>query len=216
MTTTLNRKTLLQTLKHSAIGVTRQEVLEQSDSFCFVEGELITFSDHIMTRCDSPIPDLTAAVPVQRLLKLLDKFPDEDVTVSFKNGRLTFSAGKRARSSWLSVQNEITLPYAAVPQPTEWKKVRTGLPNLLLQAARITSSSQALPLATVVHVTSKRVEACDNARAFRAELRTGLSECFIPGASVLKLEGMELKEVSLDENWVHFKTPTHQISLCCQ
>jgi hypothetical protein len=205
----INREMLLNALRFARLGAaTRGETLEQSNSFVFVEDKLITFNDEIMTQSPSPL-DFTSAILADELLKIIDKMPDEELEVESKGGEVHVKGAKR--SAGITSFKEISLPYDAVPPPGKWSKLGDGVLNMLQQAARTCGRDVTQELTTLVHVTPKMVEACDNWRLFRADMETGFpEECLLPAASVLQIATLELKRVSINEGWAHFRTSAKQ------
>lgn len=184
-------------------------VLEQSDCFVFTGGQLITFNDEIMTRAPSPL-DFDVVVPAADFLKVLGKLPDKEVDVRKVKGELIVK-GKR-RSSGITIQAKVRLPYKEVPSPKTWNRIQEGVTGMLKQAARTCGKDLSAPLTTVVHVDKNVIEACDNFRVFRATMQTGFPEkVLIPAFSMTALETIPLYKVATKskngkEGWAHFRT----------
>jgi len=77
----VNRKELLTILGKVAPGLSNTEILEQSSSFIFMDGLVITFNDEISV--SHPIPyDWTGAVVAKELMTLLKKYKDDEIEVN--------------------------------------------------------------------------------------------------------------------------------------
>ena len=211
----VNRKSLLEWLKFASLGIAKQgETIEQSNSFVFTEGELITFNDEVMTRSKNPL-DITGAVLATEFLRLVEKFPDDELDITIK-GEEVIIKGTR-RSAGVTRLADIHLPYDAVPVPKKTFKLDDRTLPMLLQAARTCGKDVTQELTMLVHVTPKIVEACDNFRMFRATLPTGFpAEGLMTASSILLLETLTVKRVGMGDGWVHFKLgPGQSISLRC-
>lgn len=213
----VKREELLQSLQFARLGLSnRGETLEQSNSYVFKDGKLVTFNDEILSRCTSPLGDLQAAVLAEEFLTLVEKLPDEELEVELK-GKEMVLVGTR-RSAGITAFIEIQLPFDAVPAPEKWYKLGEKTFGMLQQAARICSRDATMELTTVVHATPKLVESCDNFRLFRATIETGFpEEVLIPAESLLELEPWKVVSVSVGKGWVHFRTEdkTHVVSIRC-
>jgi len=206
----VKRETLVKALQFANLGTSaRGETLEQSNSFIFKEGKLITFNDEILTISESPL-DFTAAVLADDFVKLMEKFPDEYLEINLK-GEEVIIKGKR-RSAGITCFHEIQLPYDAVPAPSDWSKLSENTLKMLVLAAHTCGKDVTQALTMVVHTTPKLIEASDNFRLFRANLNTGFpGEVLLPALSVLKLDGLDIKRVSIAEGWAHFRTASKQV-----
>jgi len=212
-----NRESLYKILSVSAMGLSKRELLEQSDCFVFTEDSLITFNGEVLTRVSNPLPEIQGAVPADDLMKLLAKFPDEELSIKVRGDGLLIKAGKR-RAAGLKRAAEVALPFDGVPQPTKWKEAPEVLLGVLQQAAQICGKDETQPRTTEVHVTKDLVEACDNFRMFRYTMEsTGLTkDALIPASSLELLRTLSPTHVSQRGGWLHFKTDTdHEVSVRC-
>ena len=212
----IKREDFLKILNIAAVGLTRREILEQSNSFVFTEDYLVTFNGEVLTKCKNPLDDVTGAVGAEDLTKLLSKFPDEFIEVIDKGDELRIKAGGR-RSAGITKAAEVALPFDDVPAPKKWNPIPETLLSVLHQAARVCGQDETQPRTTEVHVTEDKVEACDNFRLFRYTMDTGFKkELLIPALSVAGLAGLVFTHCSTRGGWVHFKTESdHVVSLRC-
>lgn len=214
----VSRERLLKVLAIASVGLTKREILEQSNAYVFTEDSLVTFNGEVLTRTANPLrtaeETITGAVPADKLMSLLSKLPDDEVEVSVKGEEFRIKGGKR-RAAGITRGVEIHLPYADVPLPKKWGKVPEKLMGVLLQAARVCGSDETKPRTTEVHVAEDRVEACDNTRLFRYTMKTGFAKAvLIPAVSVEAIAGLVVRKVSAGSGWVHFKTRgNHTVSV---
>ncbi len=209
----VSRSSLLDCLKKVLSGTSRKEILEQSDALIFQGEEVITFNGEVLFRHTSPV-NLNAVVPARVLVRLLDKMPDDEIDVSQQGGELRIKGVHR--SAGIACPVDVLLPYKEVPQPKTWSKIPEGVVRHLLHAASVCGVDPSQPLTTVVHITPKMVESCDNYRLYRATLATGFpQEVLIHYGGVQALEGMNPLEVSIESGWTHFKTKEGVVSVIC-
>jgi hypothetical protein len=220
------RGPLLAKLNVAALGTAAKETVEQSSCFIFMDENLVTYNDEIMVRVKNPLAELCVPedghegpVPIvvnaTDLLQILAKIPDDEVKLTVGNGELRVK-GKR-QTAGIACQHEVALPVDQVPRPTSWSRVGEGVAGLLQQAARTCGDDEAQFLATCVHVTPERIEACDNNRLFRVDCSTGFpTEILVPAKSLGQLDGVELVKVGVDEAtaWCHFKTAGGAVVSC--
>lgn len=199
----VNRVSLLASLQEASLGLSSKENLEQSNCFCFSEGSLVTFNDQILVRLKSPL-DFDGVVIATDLVKVLEKFPDDEVDVIRKGSEIVIKGNRR--TAGISCEAEVRLPFETVPKPEKWSKLAEGASAMLQQAARTCGHDETQFLTTVVHVTPQRIEACDNYRLFRADGPTGFpEEILIPASGIEGLMKLAVIRTCIGKGWVHFR-----------
>lgn len=205
----VKREELLTALQFAKLGTSlRGEMLEQSNSFVFVDGNVVTFNDEIKTTSHSPLGDIEAAVIADDLLRLLEKLPDEEIEVGIKKGKKghELSIKGKKRRAGVTCFAEITLPYDEIPKPEKWSKLGEGVVEMLQHASHICGNNITDELTTYVHVTPDYIEASDNRRLLRADMETGFpEECLLPAKSLKVISSVDIRRVSVGEGWVHFR-----------
>jgi hypothetical protein len=208
----ISRGELLSKLNEASIGLGQgmKKTVAQSDCFIFTTIDevrtLVTFDDEIMVRIASPL-DFDVIVQATELLAILARIPDDEITVSLINGEFRIKGKMKTRVAGLVTQAELAMPLDQIAAPGKWHRLGEGAARLMQQAAYVCGDDEAQYLATCVHVTPDRVEACDNKRMFRADMATGFpGEILLPATSLHELEGLEILKVSIGEGWSHFKT----------
>lgn len=198
------RGELLARLNETSIGLSAKENIAQSNCFVFHGDRLITFNDDVMARVPSPL-DFDAVVNAADLLGIIGKIPDEEIDIFPHVGELRIK-GQR-RSAGIVCTTTIELPYHAVPSPTKWTRCAEGLQSMLQQSARTCAKEDTQYLATCVHITPQRVEACDNDRLLRVDAPTGFpGEFLIPAVNVAAIDGLELTKCAIGDGWAFFRT----------
>ena len=114
----IKKLNLLNELELVSSGLSNREILEQSDSFVFVEGTLFTFNEEVSCRIDSCLEDLTAAVKAKPLLEVLRKMSEDEIEINFNDSEFRVR-GKR-REAGIRLEKNITLPIRTVEEAEEW------------------------------------------------------------------------------------------------
>lgn len=214
----VQRKDAIKKLENAMVGVTPNAILEQSNTFVFKDGDLITFNGEIFTRQDSPFgTEIEGSIIANDFLKILQRLPDEVIKVEVANGEIRLR-GKNKRAG-LRMMSEILLPYGDIVAPEKWKKIPEGLWSALIQASHVCGKDETMPKTTHVHITPDAVEATDSFRVFRATLTTKIKKEMMVHANGL-LNASQYKPTKMGatkDSWFHLKTEDGMCValLCC-
>lgn len=201
----INRESILVALEAVRPGLSKREVIEQSDCVVFDSGTLYTYNDEVCCRVPSGLTEeFQGAFPAEKILAQLSGMPDENVDLEMTETGLLIS-GKRRRAEVFR-KAEVVLPFRAVTVPDEW----TPLPGAFAEAVDVVrrgaSRDEGKFLLSCIHVTPEWLEACDNYQAIRWPLETGFSKPTLfraPAlASVVERGPSEFAEAEL---WTHFQ-----------
>ena len=220
----ISKKELVEALEAVRPGLANRELIEQSTSFAFLDGLVVTYNDEISV--SRPVPSLsgiTGAVAADELYSLLGRIDRDQITVEAAESELQVRAG-RVRAG-LPMHAEVKLPLEEVKGKKEWK----DLPKKFMEALHLVvfscSVDMSIPLLTCVHISGKIVESSDNIRLARYELdkpvTAGSDPLLIPGSSVKELVSTSLRSPvkriarsSDPSGWVHFLTEEGTIFSC--
>jgi len=200
----MNRLDLLKKLNAVSAGLSKKELLEQSNSFVFSGKQLITFNGEIMCRTKNPF-NFDCVVRAEELVKILTRMNDEEIKVTLDDNEIVIKG--RGKAAGLSCEAEVLLPFSNVPRPKEWFEVGKGVAKILQQAAMTCGVDESMPQTTCVHIEKNKIEACDNFRMYRCKIKTGFPvEMLIPAMSLKAVKGHKMKAVSSTKEWLHFKS----------
>lgn len=213
----VKRAEVLQKLENAAVAITGKAILEQSNTFVFQAGELVTFNGEVLTRQPSPFGnEIEGSIIASNLLMTMQRFPDDTLQIRQRDGELRIK-GKR-RESGIKMMAEVLLPYDDVPVPEKFRKMPDNLPGFLVQAARVCGKDETAPKTTHVHITKDRVESTDSYRAFRAKIETNLPRPILVHAmNLIDACKFDIKKMSVSKaDWFHVRTSDGMvISLIC-
>lgn len=203
----VGRLSLLSALDAVQPGLSATNRIEQSGCFIFKSGRVQTFNDEVACRVRSPLKDkLEGAVPAKQLQALLRLLPDEEVDVLSTPTKLIVK-GKRSKTDLL-MDAEVVLPVDEIEQPTAWGPLHKTFTEAVGMVEACASKDSDHFVATCVHVHPRRVEATDGFRIARYKLRTGLAAPTLVKRDSLKhIIGLDMTEVGVTDNWLHFRNP---------
>lgn len=96
MTTKIGRENLLRTLEYVSPGLSTRDIIEQSTSFVFKGGQVITYNDEVSCRGPSGLDEgLTGAVRADKLLDLLRKLPDDELDIGLVDSEFNVMGSRK-------------------------------------------------------------------------------------------------------------------------
>ncbi len=213
----VKREEVLRKLENAIVAVTTNAILEQSDTYVFKDGKLVTFDGEILTRQESPFDtEIEGSIIAGDFLKVLQRFPDETLQVRRHGGELIIKG--RRRSAGIKMMADVLLPYEDIPIPKKWREWPEGLRDALMQAITVCGKDETVPKTTHVHIAQDRVEASDSFRVLRIDIKTGLRHPILVHAmSLVNACKYDLKKMSVSKGgWFHVATSDDMtMSLLC-
>jgi len=212
----ISRESLLRSLELVQPGLTKKADLDQSNCFCFQDGEVFTFNDKIACRCATPLDkEITGAVVAEKLLEILKKLPDDEIRVSQTDNYLQI-LGKGGRKSKHALQSEIRLPINMIERPTEdWVEIHPKFCEAVGLVHHSALKEDSLSNLVFVHINPDFVEACDNAQLTRYTLKTGVSKSLLINQEDIRhISKLHMTHLCETDSWVHFKNDNGLILSC--
>lgn len=208
----IGREELLRSLDAVSPGLSKSELVEQSNCYVFEEGRVQTYNDEVACTIKSPLK-ITGAVDAEPLKNLLSKLKEEFINMEQENGELLVKG--KGRRAGIRCQHEIRLPIGNVEKAGDWQK----LPEDFTEAIEIVSGSAGKNdsefVLTCIHLTPKWVEASDDYQITRYKIKTGLKANILVRANSLKsVIGLDMTEFSESQSWIHFRNPAGLIYSC--
>ena len=199
----VKREKLLKALKAVAPGLAKKEVIEQSTSFVFLNGQVATYNDEITVRHTADI-GVDGAVKSDEFMKLISKLKAEEISINVEESQLQIQAGKT--KAGLVMDAEIHLPLESVTDPEKWLKFPSGLLEALNSCSFSVSRDLANPILTCLFVEQNRVISSDKWRITRYTMKKGKIKPFLlPATAVPHLNKMSPTHYAVTKNWAHFK-----------
>ncbi len=211
----IDRLELLNALDRVKGGLAQKEIIEQSTSFAFMDGKVVTYNDEISISHPVKGLDLTGAIKAQELYQFLNKIKQEEIDISWDEGQFKITAGKA--KAGLILQGEVRLPVEEVGKIGKFK----DLPDNFVEGLRFCQTScskdMSRPVLTCVHVGADgNIEASDGYRVTTYNLGNKIptKTFLIPASSVNELVKYKIQKIAGGESWIHFKTEDNTIFSC--
>lgn len=205
----INRQDFLNDLRMVQAGLSTKELLEQSSSFVFKDKTVFTFNDEIACRKPTVL-DFEGAVRADKLLKILDKLPEDDKILEvFENdkGQLEFR-GRNKRFAFAR-EEELLLPIEKILEevPKAWGRLPSNFAEIIDRVKGCVSTDEANHFAlTCIHFHPDYIEACDTRQVLR--WKTSLKNktaMLIRGSAIGHIVGLGVSEISATASWIHFR-----------
>jgi len=210
----INRQKFLNVLNTVICGAHKKEVLEQSHCFIFKGDRIISFNGEIYASAIFPSTEpKDFAVQAYDLIQLVAKFPDEEITLAIKNNQLMIS-GKKKRAG-LTIQKEILLPVEDIPQPNKKIRIKEGVMEALIMAAKVCISSHEDYRVSHVQISPNKIQATDKNRFLRITIKTGLKTILVPSGAILAVKDIPIDRISLGKGWLFIGNKNVQLGICC-
>lgn len=214
----MKREELLKALEIVKPGLASREILEQSNSFAFMNGYVVTYNDELSICHPVEGLNITGAVRAEELYQLLNKLRKEDIEIEISGAELLVKSG-RAHAG-IVVQSEIKLPLEEIGKIGDWKP----LPDTFAVGIKFTLPSTGKDLSnnrlTCLHIrTDGLLEASDNYRITRYRVADALpvkNNLLLPSASASQIVKYSLHQVAESKGWIHFQTEQGGTIISCR
>lgn len=212
--TTVNRQEFLSKLESVEPGLSPRPILEQSSSFVFKDGKVMTYNEEIACRYKTPLK-ITGAVHAAHLLTLLRKLGEEEVEVDVNEEQTEILIKGKGRRAGIALDANIVLGIDAVEEPGEW----ADLPEDFLEGISMVGECAArdasnFPL-NCINIAPKWLEAADDFQIMRYKIKTGVQDATLVKQEYIRhITKLEMNQVSLTETWIHFRNKGGLIFSC--
>lgn len=210
----MKKQNLQKALEIVKPGLAGKEMIEQSTSFAFIKGRIVTYNDEISL--SHPVEDLEieGAVQAEELYKLLSKIKKDEIEVTIEKNELLLEAGRI--KAGLILQQEIKLPLEEIGELGEWKKLPENFIKYVKFATAACSRDMSKPVLTCVHIHKDVIEGSDSFRIARCQLKEEMpvKTFLIPATSAIELIRLEPKKIAEGEGWMHFQTDEETVLSC--
>jgi DNA polymerase III sliding clamp (beta) subunit (PCNA family) len=211
----IERQKLLDALQFVKPGLSSKEMIEQSTSFAFKEGRIMTYNDEISVSHPLPEFDIEGAVKAEEFYALIDKTNKDKIEIELTDAEVLVKCGRI--KAGLVLQNEFKLPIDEIGEVGDWKVLPDGFLDKLRFTVFSCSKDMSMPVLTCVHVDTENsvMESCDNFRATKMTFGAlGVNPFLIPSSSASILTGYKVREVAEGDGWIHFRNEQNTIFSC--
>ena len=203
--TIINRQDFIDALTKVKPGLANKEIVEQSTHFLFDDDKIWTYNDQItiMQKFDS---GLIGAVKADSFFKLLNKLPDEQISVSAEEGKIKILAGEKIKAN-IKIDPDIKINPIPVPgtNSKKWEKLPDNFDKAIAFSSFSASRNFIRPELTCLYVTGEYVIGCDTFRGTKYKLSSKMEQEFLlPAMAGKELSNYNPYKVISDEGWLHF------------
>lgn len=205
-------KTALDVVKS---GLAQKELIEQTTSFAFIKGHVITYNDEVSV--SYPLPELktlTGAIAAKEFYDLFQKIKTEEVEVEVTDTEMVVTMG-RSKAGFV-LQTEIKLPLSDMVVGKEWIPLYPDFVNLLDFASGFCGSDLSRPMLTCVHVRKDGVlEASDGYKAVQIKgTKIKIPSILLPSKACSYIVKLNPIEMAVGSGWVSFKNKEGVVIHC--
>lgn len=210
----INRASFLQVLESVQAGLSPKPIVEQSNSFVFNRGYVITLNGEISCRMKSGLdPSFTGVVTSTPLLNYLKLLNEDEMELIIKDNVFKIQANnKRCK---LGMQRDILLPVASVEPPKNWQRLPEDFTEAVTLVHECASDDMTTPVITFLNITPDWIEATDRWQVIRYKLKLPITAPMMIRKSTIKqIVQLDMTEICLTDNWAHFRNPLGLIFSC--
>ena len=209
---TISRKVLLESLKKAMPGIENgNQTLQGADAFIFHDGKIFTYNDSIAVSIPLEIEGLVdegidGAVHADEFFKILSKFSADEINFTVaENDSWLLKCGK-AKIGMNLMEFDFEERLKGVT-PDSNKKSWTKLPEDFIECIGTCKILGNKTPMSGIYFEGNYVVSTDGFQINRYTLETELPKFWISDNSAAELlKFTNIKEIQLQENWVHFKT----------
>lgn len=195
---------LIKALESLMVGVSRTQVVEQSDHLAFLDGYVYSFNDAIAVSRPLDI-GIRGAIEAEPFIQMLKKIKTDTVDLTTNDDDsgsvLILSSGRT--NVGLPISRTISLPIEEIDHPEEWYPVPSGFNGAIGMVLVTCAKKSPRPIFTSVHLTSERMESADNISVTRVDMKfpEKLDLC-VPGSSLDAVKGVPAVSMSFSDRWM--------------
>lgn len=208
---TAELKTALEIVKP---GIAINEFLEQSTSFAFTQGSVVTYNSEICIKHPIQDIDFEGAVIADELYKFLTRIKKEEIELTVEGNQLVITSGRSVAK--FNMQSEVLLPFSDVESTDAFEEIPS--PEDFVKGVRfvapICKKDVVQMLQDCVHITSDFVEATDNHRICNYKTSIPVKDVLVPKKNLLAVVNLNPVYVAETNEWIHFKTEAGTIISC--
>ena len=200
----MDKNEFLKVLELIKPGLSKNPILEQSEMVMFEPDRVFSYNDEIAISCPFET-GLSGAIRSIELLKLLKKLKGDELETKKVDDEFQFTCGDT--SAGFKMIEDMMPPSLGIDEIKKWNKLPSDFAEALSFCAFSASTNIGMGTLTCLKVEGKEVHSCDNFRATRYRMKTGLAKglvILVPQSIVSGLAAHNPKKVAITGNWNHF------------
>jgi len=211
------KKSLQDALGIVKPGLAGKEVIEQSTSFAFISGRVVTYNDEISLSHPVEGLDLEGAIESDKLYQFLARVKQEEIDIEINDTEIIITAGKA--KAGFPLQSEIKMPLEELGKKSKWKPLPASFIKFVNMSIPSCSTLSTKPLLGAVHITQDGIiEASDGYRITNCTLPEGetipVQTFLIPSKSAKLMTQLNPTHIAEGKGWIWFKTEAGTTLAC--
>ena len=220
----VNKSKLQEALGIVRPGLAKKEQVEQSTSFAFINGKVVTYDDDVSFSHPVTGLELEGAIESDKLYLLLTKIkPNKnqkeeelDIDIEIKGNEVLITSGRI--KAGLALQSEIKLPLKEeLEGKGKWKKLPDDFLKFAAMCLPSCSTVKTKAKMGCVHVNKEGfIEASDGHRITHCEFpeQFPINTFLLPSKATRLMLNLQPTSIAEGKGWVHFKTTYGTILSC--
>ena len=203
----VDKQRMLKALEIVKPGLANTELIEQSASFAFLEGKVVTFNDTISLSHPVPELELEGAIRADELYNFIKRVKKKDIEMELGKNEIKLKAGNSRVGIRLAA--EITLPIHETQDIKEWYDLPDEFADDLDFVKESAGKDMSRRILTCVHVQETSIEASDSLQVMRSHFEGDATFPFgsvlIPAEVIPEIVKIYPTMVAQTDGWLHFK-----------
>lgn len=209
----VNKKELQQALTIVKPGLANKELLEQTTSFAFMDGRVLTYNDEVSVSHPVGEIDFEGAVKAEEIYGLLSKLKKEEVDFETTEDTLEITCGRV--KAGLKLEREIRLPIKKIPKKWEVIPDPKKFKEFVGLAMRTCSTDMSRLKLTCVYIGESLVIGSDGHKLIKCKgLDLPVDSFLLPASSAVELLKTDPTHMTLEGAWAHFKNKDGTVFSC--
>jgi hypothetical protein len=212
----INKQQLQEALEIVKPGLANKELIEQSTSFAFVGGRVVTYNDEISISHPVPGLELEGAIEADNLYKFIKRVKGDEIDLTVTGKEVLLTSGKA--KAGFTLQTEIKLPLKE--EITNKGKLK-NLPEKFVKQLNFSMIAFTRGISRGVlicaHVNKEGfIESADGYRLVHCELgeEMPVNTFLIPVNSAAEMLRLNPVQIAEGKGWMHFKTEEGTVISC--
>jgi len=200
---------LTEALEFVKPGLANRELIQQSTSFAFVGGSIVTYNDEISVKHPFTFGEkqLNGAIRADEFYTFLKKVKQDTIELEIEGAEVKFKSG-RIRAGF-TMEGDIVLPIEQIGKRSDWCDIPPGFIDHLNKAMGATGRDISRLILTAVNITKEgALTGSDSYKIMHCVLEEELPvEGFLlPARSAVEIVKLQPKYISEGKGWIHFKS----------
>jgi DNA polymerase III sliding clamp (beta) subunit (PCNA family) len=200
----ISRQELTEALSIVKPGIASKDIIEQSTSFAFLEGRVVTYNDEISISHPIAGIDFEGAVKAEELYGLLSKLSKDEVTLTIEDDHELKVTCGRVKAG-LKMESKIQIPIKDIPETFKKIKDPQGfIKGLSMTRQACSNDMSEAKLVSVSLYPDGMMIGSDGYRLikFQGQKLPIKDNLLIPSTSCAELVKIKPIKIALDKGWI--------------